>query len=236
MKKRFFNIIAVCLLCLSLVSFAGAEIITIEVTGVVNLLRTGGGFEVDGSVEVGSEMVGFCTYDTETPDLESSEYYGTYELISIFMTIGNYTFAHNQESTEIPIFRVGAADFGYAARSLAPSFEGSIIVDGFTKTYHDSDWGYIHIALMDLLTTQPIQSDELPTSLPDISVFDLRREFEARFHEPYPTGDGYFDIYGELTSLNLIPEPATIFLFGLAGLILTIKRPNSDRSKPASAG
>ncbi|MBN2456152.1 MAG: PEP-CTERM sorting domain-containing protein [Sedimentisphaerales bacterium] len=231
--KKFFNILLVYLCCLGLVSFSKAEIITIEVTGIVDSVETGGGLVLDDSINVGSEMLGYCIYDTETPDLATnSDYTGLYELLSICMEIGNYTFTHNTVSDECPLFLVGIVDPGYKATSADSCFDGIVTVNGTPKTYDDIIWGYYRIELMNLWSSSYyIPTDSLPTELPDISVFDNRREFEARFYEPKSDNRAFFDIHGELTSLNLIPEPATILLFGLASLILTIKRLNSAGRK-----
>jgi len=198
-----------------------ATIITVEVEGIVDSITTDGGFALDGSVDVDSPMTGFCTYDTETPDLGS----GSYAMISISMHIGNYTFTHDPMSPDPPMFRVYTVDPGYVASSDALRFDGTIYVDGSPKTYEDITWNWTYLELFDLGTSsdQYIPTDALPDleSWPELSVFDQRRAFQTQF---YGEGDDYFGIYGEITSLTPTPEPATVLLLGLGSLALLRNR------------
>ena len=208
---------------------ASATVVTINVTGVVNSIDTNGGFVLDGSVVIDSIMTGFCTYDTDTPDEDPSEDKGYYPIISISMTIGNYTFTHDPMSTDSALFNVGY-DNGWIYRvdSASPRFDGTIYVDGSPKTFDDITWEepYGEVKLMDVWTSSDgiITSTELPTSFPDISVFDLRREFWTGFVEPstVPNGGGFL-IEGDLTYLGVVPEPATVLLLALGGLALLRK-------------
>ena len=203
-----------------------ATIITVEVVGVVNLVSVGGRFALDGSVDVGSIMTGSTTYDTETPDLGS----GAYAVISISMNIGNYIFTHDPMSPDPAFFHVYTVDPVYIVKSNAPRFDGTIYVDGSPKTFDDITWEepYGEVKLMDVWTSSDgiITSTELPTSFPDISVFDLRREFWTGFVEPstVPNGGGFL-IEGDLTYLEVTtPEPATVLLLALGCLALLRKR------------
>ncbi|MBN2456153.1 MAG: PEP-CTERM sorting domain-containing protein [Sedimentisphaerales bacterium] len=228
MKKRIFNIILVFFLCSVLDGLARGEIITIEVTGIVNSIGESG-FNTDGSVSIGSVMTGFCTYDIETPDLVDSEYVGEYELLSLSMTIGNYTFTHDTLSSEYPFFRVGVVDPTFWAYSPEAMFDGTVYLDGVPREYDDIFWKNREVVLLDLWTSSSefIPDDSLPTSLPDISVFDMRNSFGLVFRDY----DGHlFGVSGEITSWNLIPEPATILLFGLGSLIFTVKRQNQTKA------
>lgn len=202
---------------------AWGTIITVEVGGVVDFFRTEGGFALDGSVGVGSEMAGFVSYNTDTPDLDSSEEHGVYTVISISMSIGNYTFTADPGASGSPHFRVGTVDPTYAGISPDPRFDGTITVTGTPQTYEDITWGWTRMELFDLWTSEPeyIPTDALPDldSWPELSVFDNRREFLVSFNEPYGS-NGSFDIMGEITSLNVVPEPGTVLLLGLGGLVL----------------
>ena len=215
------------LVSLVIVAPASATILTVEVEGVVDSVSVGGRFALDGSVGVGSAMTAFWTYDTETPDLGT----GSYAVISISMTIGNYTFTHNPASSELSLFTVYTVDPGYYVRSDGPRFDGTIYVDGSPKTFDDITWEepYGRVRLMDVLTSsyEYITSTELPNSFPDISVFDSRREFRTGFGEPLSVSNrGTFIIEGDLT--YLVPEPATLLLLGLGSLAL-LKRRNGKK-------
>ena len=200
-----------------------ATIITVEVTGVVDSIETAG-FVLDGSVGNGTGMTGFCTYDTDAPDQNPSEYNGLYSIISVSMTIGNYTFEHNTASSELPSFHVYTIDPGYTAGSSAPRFDGTVFGGGSPFTYDDIIWSYTAFGLMSLSTrsNEYISTDALPSSFPDLSVFEVGKGFGARFYDE--SGYKYFRISGEVTSLTVTPEPGTVFLLGLGGLALIRKR------------
>jgi len=225
MKRGIWTVWLVLGAILAIGSPATATIITVEVTGVVDSIETAG-FVLDGSVLSGTGMTGFCSYDTEAPDQEPGEYNGLYSMISVFMTIGNYTFEHNTASSELPSFRVYTVDPGYSAGSLAPRYDGVIIDNTVPKTYDDIIWSYTAFGLMSLFTSsnEYIPTDSLPDldSFPDLSVFDVRKEFGVRFYDE--SGYKYFEISGEVTSITVIPEPGTVFLLGLGGLALIKKR------------
>ena len=227
MKKRISNIWLMLLVSLVILAPASAEVVTAEVEGIVNSVSVVGRFALDGSVSVGSTMAGTFLYDTEAPNLLPPGDNGQYAIISISMTIGNYTFTHNPASSEPPLFTVYTVDPGYYVKSDGPRFDGTIYVDGSPKTFDDITWEepYGRVRLMDVWTSSDgiITSTELPTSFPDISVFDLRREFRTGLGEP-PTvsNGGGFVIEGELT--YLVPEPATVLLLGLGGLVLLRNR------------
>jgi hypothetical protein len=203
------------LLVLALAGPAPAEILTVKVGGVVDYVATDGGLALDGSVVVGSTMTGYCTYDSETPDLNPNVVNGSYALISISMTIGNYTIAHDPMSPDLARFLVSTVDAAYSAGSGNPRFDGTIYVDGSPQTYDDITWGYTELAPMNLFTSSSeyITTDALPDldSWPDFSIFDGPKFFGTRF---FDNGDGYFGIFGEVTSLTVIPyQPKTFYVF-----------------------
>jgi len=225
MKKRGIWAVWLAAACLVIGGPAKATIITVEVTGTIDSIETAG-FVLDGSVLSGTGMTGFCSYDTEAPDQEPGEYMGLYPIISISMTIGNYTFMHNPISSETAGFLVTTIDPGYGVGSGDPYFDGIIIENTVPKTYDDIIWSYTSFGIMNLSTSsnEYIPTDALPDldSFPDLSVFDVGKGFGAIFYDE--SGYKYFDISGEVTSLTVIPEPGTVFLLGLGCLVLIRKR------------
>ena len=230
MKKTIWNVCLNLTLCLILGSSVYGEILTVEVTGVVDSLETTGGLAFDGSISVGSEMAGFCTYDTHTLDLSPSEYNGKYALLSISMTVGNYTFTHNPTLPDPATFRVyteEAVTLGkgvYRAGGPDVRFDGTIFVDGLPQTYDDITWPEAYSELFDLWTNyEYILTDALPDleSWPDFSSFDLIRNFRTSFDDQSSLS---FDISGEITSLTITPEPATFLLLSLGVLFLRRKK------------
>jgi len=228
MKKRIWSIWLALGVCLAIVAPASATIITVEVTGTVDSIITDGGLTLDGSVIVGSEMNGYCTYDSETPDLNPIEENGKYALLSISMTVGNYTFTPDPTLPEYLFFGVGTGDHGYSAWGGNTRFDGTVYLDATPYSYEDIDWSIRSLELMDLLTNSDeyILTDALPDldSWPELSIFDWRREFEVAFHKSYSYGYGDFVIRGEITSLTVVPEPATVLLLGLGSLALLRNR------------
>ena len=227
--KRSILIISVVLMALFILNNqpASATIITVEVEGIVDSVTTDGGLTLDGSVGIDSVMTGFCSYDTEMPDQEDSDYIGIYSVISVSMTIGNYTFTHNPTSLDLPFFRVGTVvDPAYSAMTDGGRFDGTVTVNGSGPlTYDDINWNWTYMSVFHLRTSSSeyIPTDALPDlySWPDLSVFDENRTFDTNF---YDESNRYFDVYGEVTSLTVTPEPATVFLLALGGLALLRNR------------
>jgi len=228
MKKRIWSIWLALVVSLVIVAPVWAIIITVEVEGAVNSVTTDGGLALDGSVIVGTTMTGFCTYDTDTPDQDSTNVNGKYPVISISMSIGNYTFTPDPTLPEYLFFGVGTGDHGYSAWGGNTRFDGTVYLDATPYSYEDIDWSIRSLELMDLLTNSDeyILTDALPDldSWPELSIFDWRREFEVAFHKSYSYGYGDFVIRGEITSLTVVPEPATVLLLGLGSLALLRNR------------
>ena len=228
--KRLISIVFIALAALVILNSqpASATIITVQVTGIVNEVFTDGGLNLDGSVGVGTPMSGYCTYDSQTADLNPIESNGKYALLSISMTVGNYNFTPDPLLPEYIFFYVYTGDYGYSASGGNIRFDGTVYLDGAPQSYEDINWSIATLELIDLGTNsgEYISTDALPDldSWPDLSIFDVCRDFEAAFHKSYSYGDGDFVIRGEITSLTVVPEPATLFLLGLGSLALLTKR------------
>jgi hypothetical protein len=232
--KGFMRAVVIAILLVGAISRGGpvwGAIITVEVGGVVDFFRTEGGFALDGSVGVGSVMSGFCVYDTGAENLLPPGANGQYSMISISMSMGNYTFSRNPTSLSSPLFTVYTVDPVYVASTEDARFDGTITVSGTPQTYDDITWGWTYMELFNLWTSDGgyIPDDALPDldTWPELSVFDNRKRFEARF---YGEGDDYFGIYGGITSLNVVPEPGTVLLLGLGGLVLVGRRRHRNQS------
>ena len=201
---------------------AWATILTVEVEGVVDGVWTKGDLVLDGSVTAGSTMSGYYTYDIDTPDQNPNDHTGEYELISISMNIGNYTFMHNPMSPELAIFEVSVYGHSYAAWSHDPSFDGTVYINGSPKTYDDVNWQNFGLRLMYLRDTDNNITDELPNSFPDISTFTSERSFGVGVDSPL--GAPGFGMYGEITSLTVVPEPASAVLMIVGVTMLGLGR------------
>jgi len=204
------------------------SVITVEVTGVVNQIYENDGFVLDGSVNLGTTMTGRFVYDTDTIHDDALPLY-SFPIESIYMNVGNYSFYHNYNGNEFPYFRVGSVDQIYIVDSLSSYFDGNIYDEGISKCFNDIDWEWTHITTMKIGTSDSSNYSfgELPDSFPDISVFDGPNEFSIKFYEPLDWNtleQGSFLIYGELTSIQIIPEPATILLLGLGSLAVVRRK------------
>lgn len=147
--KPITKITVVFFVSLAFVSSASARVLTAKVTGVVDSVSTEGGFALDSSISAGSVMTGFCIYDTDTPDMDDSPYHGTYPVISLSMTIGNYTFMHDSNSPEPALWDIGTFDYCYRVASNAPRFDGIVYMNGSPLTYDEISWDYTYMEPID---------------------------------------------------------------------------------------
>lgn len=185
------------------------EPVTVMIWGTVNSVETQGGFTFDG---LGDVMTGYCTYDTDAPDLDSSSHHGAYPLTSLSMTIGDYTFFHNLSSPDAALFEVWKTDITY----WAGSEHGVLSINGVPQPYND-----IAIELIYLCNASSNGPDDaLPVSFPDISFFTWRNDF----HVAYSDSQVDFEIRGVLDSITAIPEPATLVLLCFGGAVLLGRR------------
>jgi len=224
MKTRPSIVVAI-VLSLTLVSPVPAEKVTIEVTGVVDIIRTNGGFDLDGSINLGSVMNGSCIYDAEATPQES-DWNFIYPIISASINLGNYTFTYIPTPSDPHVgFRVGYDGGYHYSITSGANLDGEIIIDGVPQPFDNNAGGaffdFMHLAIWSE-EPDPGPPYNLPNPFPDFSVFD-RHEFRLGFGYPLPTVNDYFDIYGEITSLTVVPEPATVLLLGL-GAVMVRKR------------
>ncbi|UCG48921.1 MAG: PEP-CTERM sorting domain-containing protein [Phycisphaerales bacterium] len=200
---------------------AFGAIVTVEVEGVVDSVRLGVGMALDGSVQIGSTMMGSFVYDMDAPDEIAYPTTGRYELISASMSIGNYAFNPQGTNNDGPYFEIGVVDPTYWVRCPVARFEGTVFLNGIPRTYYDLSWSINEFIVMRLWTGSSgyISTDALPDSFPDVSVFDLRNRFDVGFRD---YEDQFFGISGHLTSLTAthIPEPSIIVLLGLGSLVV----------------
>ena len=222
MGRKIF-IFAVACICYVLLNVdCQAELVTVEVTGVVDTITVDGGFGFDGSVAIGSVMSGYFRYDSEAVDQGLSEYTGLYSVISVSLSVGNYTFGDDLLGAEEPFFRVGVVDPTYWVESPDSRFDGTIYIDGTPTGWDEVEFEMTDIILLSLWTSSIgiIVDDSLPTSFPLISEFDLRRQWGVGFGRTGIDGGGGFGFGGELTSIRVIPEPVSVLLMGIGGLAI----------------
>ena len=165
-------------------------------------------------------MTGFCTYDSDTPDQVSYDFHGIYSLKSISMTIGNYTFTHDPILPDPAVFNISTFGHRYDIHSYTPRFDGIVYVDGVAKTFDDVDLDYFQMSLLYLIDRGLDITDDLPGSLDEFMAFNSPGTFWLHTEDHIPG----FHVEGEITSINVIPEPATFLLAALGSLILARRR------------
>lgn len=217
------------LLTLGAVCPVSAAIVTIQAEGVVDSYTFSGKFDSDGSVSIGTPITAICVYDTDAPALESDAWHATYTVLSASMQIGNYTFTPYPDTAAT--FRVGTTDPSHSISTQQLSYNGTVYFNGEPTTRNElPELDYEYIKFFGLLystTTDPTFTNELPTTFGDISDVVSKQFKVSMYHYQGSYPDwvvSRFSISGELTSIEVVPEPTTLMLMLCGGLALRKKR------------
>jgi len=194
------------------IRFVGDEVYFAE-TGVI---------PVEGIVAVGDSFSGIVRYYSLAQDRDESDYSGLYEYDitpnGISVKTDTITFMTNPESVDLSVF------VSHDGRPVVPR----------------DVWGVYSLNNLPILGGDvPVDSINLGAAanygkLTDDSLLTTADQFAGWYHmelRVYGTGTEralYFD--GYITSMYLVPEPATIGLLGVGGLTLLSRR------KPQSFG
>jgi len=173
---------------------------------------------LEGRVNVGDLITGVYVYDSATPDSypDSSKNLGLYEHYTspagITLTIGGFVFMTDPANVDFSIYIIndppvaGGLQEGYdiESRNNLPLPNGVLV-------------GGISLSLRNY-AGDVLSSDTLPTTAPVLDDWDQGGELAVG-------GIGRsFVIQGRLTSMVLIPEPATLMFMSLGGLALLRNR------------
>lgn len=230
MVSRFILIIASWVAMLSFCpSLAEATLVPIAFTGEITHVGDRFNF-LEGRISVGDMITGIYIYDSSTPDSDPAKYAGLYKHntapCGVMLTVGGFVFMTDPSNVDF-IVRIGndspaayGPSDGYAFTSInnLPLSNG-VSVNRISLSLPDS-YG------------KALSSDELPTSAPILTDWEIRYN-SIDIQGGYPTPFGW---YGRLTSVALIPEPATFVLLGLAGLALLRKRTFAERNGKNDSG
>ena len=173
-----------------------------------------------GAVTVGSPFSGSYTFDSLTPDSDPHPRRGLYwdAIIEISGDIAGIPFSGpvgERNSIEVQ------NDFA------STTLDGYVVRPDVDLLGLDMD---IIIALVDD-TGAAFSTDHLPNSPPDLELFNTRHFALFDASESVP-----LRLYGNVTSLTLVPEPATLLMLGVAALMLSTGRAMRRRGGSADRG
>jgi len=204
------KILTIMVVCFSGLIFrlapAQAALITIEIEAVVDSVDDPFGY-LEGKIIVGDIITGSYTYDSLTPDSNPWPTLGRYEYhappYGIFLSVGGFEFETNPGNVDffISIENDHPPDDNYLVRSHnnLPLSNGTLI-GGISWLLNDPTGNAL--SSTDLLTTAPVLDD-----------WGFNRLTVNGGTPAIP-----FGILSHVTSA--IPEPGTIMLLGLGGLML----------------
>ena len=219
MRAKWLGVVGVIAMCLATLPVgAQAEIIKIGFSGYVDGINDPYNL-LEGAVTDGAPISGYYIYDSLTSDSDPSIYTGLYEYSAapygMSLTIGTLTFQTDPANVDLEI--------------------------GLSNNYYGETWDYYTIRSNNNLeldtgvsidsiswqltdnTGNALSSDILPLGPPDLSAWQYDNHFSVRGGRyPFPPeGEKtLFNFGGYIDSVWLIPEPATLILFGLSGLLI----------------
>lgn len=185
-----------------------AELITIGIEAVVDDVQDPDNY-LEGLVNVGDLITGTYTYDTDTPDSSSSSQVGRYEHYAypcgISLSVGGLDFATDPADTDFVIRILN--DYLYDDFYWLTSYSNLPVSNG--TSVNNIDWmlgdpSETAISTVELPTTGPVLDDW------EVNFLNIGGGIRSR--------EG-FVFLSHVTSAVVIPEPTTMLLLGLGGLI-----------------
>jgi hypothetical protein len=191
---------------------ARAELVTIQITAEVDHVDDPFDY-LKGQIKVGDIVSGRYVYDDSSPDLNTWPNGGLYEYSTapygIFLSVSEFQFQTDTGSVD---FVIGISNnYNSSDNYSLGSYNNLPLSDG---TYV----GGIYWALSDS-TMNALSSDSLPITAPVLEYWGFN--FMS-------VGGGTrarsFAIASHVTSAEVIPEPSTMLILGLGGLVLRKRR------------
>ena len=206
MKKEIgISILAATLLgivCLS----AKADLITIAISGQVTSVGDPSG-HFGGQIHIDDTITGTYTYDSATldsypEDTTYAQYLNYSAMTGISLYVDGFNFGTNPNNVEVGV-TIRNDDFGEDRYTFGSNYNLPL-PDG-TSVQH------LFWVLSDLTGTA-LSSDALPLTAPDLNKWSYNSLYIGR--------DRDFGIFATVTSVVLVPEPATLILLAFSIAIL----------------
>jgi len=166
---------------------------------------------LDGLIDIGDTVTGSYTYDSDKLDNSLDERVGAYwhygGPYGIVLNVGEYVFQTDPENVE---FLLGLYD------NYIPDTEDNYLLRSYKNLALSNGVPVLHISWqLDDYSGTALSSDALPLGPPVLQDWDYNRGLRI---ELGPKGETR--ITADVTSVWLIPEPATVLLLGLGALAL----------------
>ena len=211
MRKKLFGTMLLLALCLFAATAAQATPITINITATVSYMDDVLN-QLNGQIHVGSTITGSYTYESTTLDsIPDDPVVGHYRHYSqpygVSLTVGGFNFETNPNSVNflMGIGNVnpggGADGYWFYSYNNLPLSNG-VAVDSIGWQITDN-------------TGTVFSSDALPTTAPIPLT-----QWQSNNLNIYGAGPDAFFISADVTSAEIVPEPATFLLVALGGLLL----------------
>ncbi|MEN6384014.1 MAG: hypothetical protein ABFD79_02320 [Phycisphaerales bacterium] len=180
----------------------------------------------DSSIHIGTIMTGYAEYDINRSRISGSMMDSTYALKSFYMSIGNLQSWHKTDSSHFATIRsqcsniwpvTSSGDSSYRLWSGGEDRQGDIYFNGTATPISDFVWRAFGFQIIIRSNNMVFYDNLLPTpdTFAGLQVFDA----EKSFYFSNDSGVNDFVISGDITSFNLIPEPATIAMLIIGGFL-----------------
>lgn len=179
---------------------ASAQILTFEFEGYIDNIVKNENNVIEG-VYLGQTFNGWFNYSTDVPDLyPSNPLRGTYyQDASIVVNLGDQTFPYID---------------GFINFFITNDNDGDEFLYGVDGAYGDYSFTSLRICLTDSTGTA-FATDELPLSL---NIEDFDSALFRMVGDEIATSD-FFQIEGQITNIQYVPEPASLLLLALGAAV-----------------
>ena len=216
MKTRLWKIIfAVLILCAFSLN-SSAEIITIGIEARVDNVEDYDNL-LEGKVTVGSLITGTYTYDTSTLDTNPASDIGDYFHYNvpcgIVLNLEDFVFTTDFNNVKF-LVEIANVSSGFSDTYLIRSYNNLPLDNGVQVD--DISWQ------LEDNTGTALSNTELPITAPVLSdwQYDNNLVITGGIGGTPPCYEKTFAIAADVTSAVLIPEPMSLFLFGLGLLVI----------------